>query len=675
MSEKDYVKRTQNRDTMLENSGTMESFDSLSYRMFGNVFNDREDFLEDYQKKLKAAHIAIGADLYLAKAILITILTFFVTFSIGALMAFAGLTVGVFEIITNSAFAKYALAASIVLFFSMFGVIIGLGYYLYPSYRASRRSSAIDATLPSAVTFMYALNKGGMSVVEVMRIISETEEVYGEVSREFGTVIQDIEYFSQDLMSAIRRAGQRSPSDKFNGFMEDFLGVLDSGGQITPFLDDKTEQLLTEAERDQKSFIETLSILAEVYVTAFVAGPLFMIIITVIMSMLGGANPTQLDAIVYGLLPVMNIAFFFLIDFLSGVGEQTSRKIPYASSSSEYTLEDLANREDKDARIDKVYKAKKRRQRTKLIRQPITELLLNPNKTLLFTAPISIIYLIFAISTGLVTPSFSQFIEETVIQTFFWLLVPLFVVTLPLSIFFEIRARRESKMMTRFPDALGQLASANSVGMTLTESLETTAENTTGRLGDQLKEVKNDVQWNHDINEALIKFANRVQIPLVTRTIKLVTEANESSGDLEDVLDVASNNVETQMRLRKQRRQEMTMYTAVILISFAVYLFVIALLDVQFLTQIGEIGGEGGFDGGPSSGGGGGGGGGFNISSLPVERFRLVFYHSTIVQSFGSGMIAGFLATEDVRSGLKFAIILSTLATLVFGWVNGVWIF
>lgn len=222
--------------------------------------------------------------------------------------------------------------------------------------------------------------------------------------------------------------------------------------------------------------------------------------------------------------------------------------------------------------------------------------------------------------------------------------------------------------MNRLPEALKTLASANQVGMNLTEALENTADNTTGRLGSELKRVKNDVKWNHDVNSALIKLSNRLQVPLMTRTVKLITEANSSTGDIEDVIQIAAKNVETQVRLKKERASAMLMYTAVIIISFCVYMFVVVLLDVMFLSTIGEMEAA---DFGGSSGGGGGGGGGssFEISDLPVERFRLVFYHSTIVQAFGSGMIGGYLTSNNVRSGLKFAIVLCILSSLAFGFL------
>ena len=672
---KDYVKETKRRDRIVSQRESMEFtnsvFDKYAYQYFGDIFADREDFLVDYQETLKSAHIPQGADLYLGKMILFTAISAISTFILALASMLLVFSIGLLEAVVSSFIAQILTVVLLPLFLGIFvGFIVGALYYILPSYQASRRASAIDITLPSAVTFMYALNRGGMNIVEVLRLLAENEEVYGEVSVEVGTIIQDMEYFSRDLMEALRRAGERSPSQKFSDFMDDMVATIDSGASTAPFLQDKSEDLIEEAERDQENFIETLSLLGEVYVTAFVAGPLFMIIITVIMAMLGGAQPSQLDGIVYGLLPFMNIGYFFLINVLSGSEPDTAKKISVESQEdrkSDVEVEKYAD-ETEDSRVKNVVKAKKKRERTAIIRQPIKELIRDPDKTLLFTGPLVLIYLILVPLIGPAEPAISAFIDAPVAQTLYWLLIPIFMLALPLSIFYEVHSRKESKLMNRLPEALKTLASANKVGMNLTEALENTADNTTGRLGSELKRVKNDVKWNHDVNSALIKLSNRLQVPLMTRTVKLITEANSSTGDIEDVIQIAAKNVETQVRLKKERAAAMLMYTAVIIISFCVYMFVVVLLDVMFLSTIGEMDGA---DFGGSSGGGGGGGGGssFKISDLPVERFRLVFYHSTIVQAFGSGMIGGYLTSNNVRSGLKFAIVLCILSSLAFGFL------
>ncbi|MEI8330975.1 MAG: hypothetical protein WCF90_04900 [Methanomicrobiales archaeon] len=65
-------------------------------------------------------------------------------------------------------------------------------------------------------------------------------------------------------------------------------------------------------------------IVAESYVTQFVAGPLFLIIIMVVMLMMGGSAVIQLALITYAIIPIDSVVFMLLIDIISLKVEKTS---------------------------------------------------------------------------------------------------------------------------------------------------------------------------------------------------------------------------------------------------------------------------------------------------------------------------------------------------------------
>ena len=64
---------------------------------------------------------------------------------------------------------------------------------------------------------------------------------------------------------------------------------------------------------------------AESYVTLFVAGPLFLIIIMVVMGMMGGSAVLQLSLIIYAIMPIGSLIFVLLIDLISGKAEKAER--------------------------------------------------------------------------------------------------------------------------------------------------------------------------------------------------------------------------------------------------------------------------------------------------------------------------------------------------------------
>lgn len=643
----------------IEVKGIRGNIQSLGYELFGDYFRENRDSWEWVERNLIQSHIGTNVDLYMAKTMIYTII-------FGVFGLLTGILAGLFALplIGDMFGAGVTLLLSVFLFTGLMGG--GTMFYFLgkPMYVSSERKRRISATLPFAITFMYALSRGGMDFIEILTTLSESEDAYGEVAREVQPIVSEMENFSTDFQRALRNAGQRTPAQNFEDFMDDLISVFDSGADLTNFLEEAAQDAREQAEREQQNFIQVLELMGEVYVTVFVAGPLFLIIITVVMQMLGGGGGAgQLYGIIYGLLPVMNIGFFVLINVISmdEGGLASTLESDRDELGLEYTkgkIEDIGEYEE----LEQIRDYKKSKARRDFIAQPFSYMIDDPNYSLPFTVPFALLIPIVALLTGAAVPSVEGFVNAPVMNTTLLFSGPLLLVMIPYTIFHEIGMRRNKRMMSRLPEALKQLASANSIGLTLTEALTTVSRNTSGRLGGELEKVSNDIQWNYNVNAALISFANRLRVPVLTRTVKLITKANESSGDIEDVLEVAATDVMKRHRLDKERKQQMMMYTVVVLISFTVYLFVIVLLDVTFLARFAEIGGTGG----GGSGGGGGGGGALNFSGLPIGQIRLGFFHSTIVQSLGSGLLAGQLGSNNVKNGMKFSVILMIISTIIF---------
>jgi flagellar protein FlaJ len=72
-----------------------------------------------------------------------------------------------------------------------------------------------------------------------------------------------------------------------------------------------------ENRQNQKEFLETLGLLGETYVTAFVAGPLFLVVVISIMSIMGNAQLIFLYVIIYALIPIGSIMYVVLISTLT----------------------------------------------------------------------------------------------------------------------------------------------------------------------------------------------------------------------------------------------------------------------------------------------------------------------------------------------------------------------
>lgn len=199
----------------------------------------------------------------------------------------------------------------------IFGGITYVGFLIYPSILTSERKRNIDATLPYAINYITAMSTAGITPAEVFRLLGESE-IYGESAVEARYVTREVDIFGKDLLEALRTAGQYTPSDRMRDFLQGAVASISSGSNLTDYFRNKSEQYTRENRMEQKIFLETLGLISESYVTALVAGTLFLIILQSIMSSISGsANPLFLYAVIYGIIPLGSIMFVILIDAMT----------------------------------------------------------------------------------------------------------------------------------------------------------------------------------------------------------------------------------------------------------------------------------------------------------------------------------------------------------------------
>jgi flagellar protein FlaJ len=189
-------------------------------------------------------------------------------------------------------------------------------FHLYPAIMARERKRKIEQILPYAINYMSAMSGAGVLPADLFRSLAQNR-IYGEVATEARYLVRDIEVLGKDLVSAMKNLAQTTPSPMLQEFMQGGITVVTSGGELEPYFKMKTEQLIIENRQRQKEFFETLGLLGETYVTAFVAGPLFLIIVISIMSIMDAAQTIYLYLLIYAVVPIGSILFVVIISTLT----------------------------------------------------------------------------------------------------------------------------------------------------------------------------------------------------------------------------------------------------------------------------------------------------------------------------------------------------------------------
>ena len=534
--------------------------------------------------------------------------------------------------------------------------IIGtyLGYALLmriPGIEKTNRAIKINMTLHNAVAYMYAMRKGGAQLMPIFQSLSERADIYGEVALEFRQIVRDADFFGYDVVTAIRHLSETTPSEKLKLFLEDLLSVIDGGGDMGEFLSMRVRMYQEEARFEQKQFLNILSLVAEGYVTLFVAGPLFLIIIMVVMGMTGGTAVLQLSLVTYAILPIGSLIFIVLIDLISIKAEKTERytTVKWLRAYPDITV---VTKADEGHQHEQLKKYDRIRSFAEHIRHPLDSFITNVDHTLYITVPIAILYIV---SVFLRVPLYRD-IDVYLGVVDDHIIIALLIILVPYAIFYEIWSRKVLGIQALVPDFLERLSGINQVGLTIAQAIAIMVNTNLGLLSYEIRRIKRDMEWGANFTEALVRFEQRVSTPAIARTVTLITKASEMSGQISEVLSIASSDAKMSEALKKERLTEMFIYTAIVYLSFFVFLFVVAVLTTQFLPILADIELEGAAASGTLSG----------FGSIPLATFSRLLYHACLMQALFSGLIAGQMGESSLAAGVKHSCILLIIALVTF---------
>lgn len=537
--------------------------------------------------------------------------------------------------------------------FVLAAAAVYLFFLYYPSLVKKNRAARINLLLHNAVSYMYALRRGGAQMVTIFRSISENAAVYGEVVHEFRRVVRDTDYFGHDLITALRHLQETTPSEKLQEFVQDLISVIESGGDVLAFLDARVRMYQEDARFEQKTFLSTLQMAAEMYVTLFVAGPLFLIIVMVVMGFVSSTPVMQLSIVIYLLVPVGSLFFILAIDTIS-IKTETVEQYTEARWLHEFgdvRIDKQPGNEPFFERLERYDKVKGLRS---FLRHPLQAFLVEPNRTFYVTVPVALAYVLL---TLLATPAYPD-IEILIDVLDDHLIVALLIVLLPFGIFHQLWRRKVMDIEASIPEFLHRLSGINQVGLNLAQAIRVLVKADLGVLTYEIRKIQRDIEWGASVQEALVRFEVRIRTPTIARVVTLITTASRMTGDIGEVLNIAARDAAISENLKRERQSEMFIYTAIVYLVFIVFLFVVAVIDTQFLSALADLN--------TLSAASGPAAGAVPIGSTPIITFERLLYHGCLIQALFSGLIAGQMGEGSVRAGVKHAAVMLIIALVVF---------
>lgn len=557
-------------------------------------------------------------------------------------------------------------APFVILFFASIGVGAAAAGGTYairwrlPAVRADARRRQIEASLPRMVAFTYALTRGGMSFPDVLRTLAANEGVFGEGAAEVDIAVRNLDRFNVDLVTAMQDLSENTPSEQFSTFSENLSSVLQSGGDISDFLREQYERYRDEAEDQQAEILNLLATTAEIYVTVTVAGMLFLVTILLIIGLTAGGTLLIMQVITYIVIPAANLLFLaYLLDItqpLRATGDSERR----SAGGRELARPQEATETDggyatprSEANHERLQAYRGIRSLQEMLTAPIASLIARPRRLLYVTVPIALLVIAYQFPTMITDGSIDiRMLDDVLVQAAIFLMGTFAIV-------YEYKTYKLRQLEASVPDLLDRLASLNEAGISIVSAFDRLRRNDVGALDAEIDRIWRDVTWGATAEKALSRFESRVRTPSITRVVALITNAMRASNEIAPVLRIAADQARSDLQLRRQRRQEMFTYLVVVYISFLVFLIVIVALESVLIPSLPDVSNVSGSVGDTALGSLDG------LDGSNREAYQLVFFHTALIQSALSGLVAGVMGSGSIKDGMKHSALMLSITYIV----------
>ena len=199
--------------------------------------------------------------------------------------------------------------------------LVGLVQYLSPLFLEMGRARDMDRKLPFAASYVSAMAAANATPSQTFKSLGRNKDIYGEISNDAAWIYHSMEFIGRDLVTTLKEAVDRTPSERFAEFIQGIIGTVTSGGNLKLYFLNRSEYYAQQNRVHVKDVLQQMALFSEAYVVVAVALPIFAMIIAVITFWVSGSG-MQLEEIhmyllVFGLFPIIQIVFSGLFYSLS----------------------------------------------------------------------------------------------------------------------------------------------------------------------------------------------------------------------------------------------------------------------------------------------------------------------------------------------------------------------
>jgi hypothetical protein len=269
-----------------------EWFSKLSDKIIG------EKTFFEMERDLIKANLQFTPRSYISVTLLSTCVAFLCSIVLALFFFFFKIspTLPIIFMNTNPIGTRLLIALAIIV---LTPVITFLIMYAYPGMEKGSNESRIEEELPFATIHMSAISGSMIDPSKIFNIIITTHE-YPYLEKEFKKLINEINLYGYDLVSALRNSAYNTPSRKLSELLNGLATTINSGGYLPEFFDKRSQTLLFENRLEQEKKNKGAETFMDIYISLVIAAPMILMILLMMMKIsgLGISMSTQMITVI-----------------------------------------------------------------------------------------------------------------------------------------------------------------------------------------------------------------------------------------------------------------------------------------------------------------------------------------------------------------------------------------
>ena len=286
----------------MSESSTKRMVQRIAYQYIGPYFEDKLDNFEDLRRTLRRAGMDISLRMYLSMSVFYAFL--------GAILSALFFTI--FVILLHVPFT-FIIISAILTFVSVYFIRL-----ILPNTKIGDRKRKLEASLPTAASYMAAMSSAGVNPDEIFFSLSR-EEIGLFISEDAKKISRDIKVFGLDIIRSLENAARRSPSAKYASFLEGINATNTSGGDLQSYFENASQTLMRDKVQEEKAYVEILGLFAELFLVACIVTPTFAVVLVAMLALqskqvIHNFLVTIVLAMTFALIPILQSMIIILVD-------------------------------------------------------------------------------------------------------------------------------------------------------------------------------------------------------------------------------------------------------------------------------------------------------------------------------------------------------------------------